>query len=127
MTAYFRPITTTKTPAAKHGAPAAAKKNKMPDLKTLRGVGHKLSPIVTIGANGTTETLIDEVARALADHELIKLKLPAGDSKTRRALADELAQKTGATVAHQIGRIALFYKSNPQANPKLSNLARFGL
>lgn len=53
-----------------------SKKAKLQDIKALRGIGHQLSPIVIVGANGLTPTLIEEVARALHDHELIKIKIP---------------------------------------------------
>ena len=49
-------------------------------LKQLRGIGHRLNPIIMVGGNGLTPTLIEETARALTDHELIKVKIPAGSS-----------------------------------------------
>ncbi len=100
-------------------------KKSQADIKKLRGIGHKLEPIILIGANGITDSVIEETLRALHDHELIKVKIPAGDSDTRKAYGDELAAATGSQVAHRIGRMVLLYKSNPEPNVKLSNLHRF--
>lgn len=95
------------------------------DIKALRGIGHKLEPIVMIGGNGITDSVIEETLRALNDHELIKIKIPAGDGETRKAYGDELATATNAEVIHRIGRMVLLYKANPEPNVKLSNLHRF--
>lgn len=94
-------------------------------LKRLKGIGHELKPVVMIGNNGVTASIIEEVERALTDHELIKVKLPAGSKEERDAISENLASETNATVIHSIGRMALLLRHNPHANPKLSNLIRF--
>lgn len=94
-------------------------------LKRLKGIGHELKPIVMIGNNGVTPAIIEEINRALNDHELIKVRLSAGSKDEREALAAELAQETDSTMIHSIGRMALLLRHNPNANPKLSNLSRY--
>ena len=101
-------------------------KAKLQDIKALRGIGHQLSPIVIVGANGLTPTLIEEVARALHDHELIKIKIPAGSADERKECANAIAEATESEVIHHIGRMVLLLRANPEPNPKLSNLSRFG-
>ena len=44
----------------------------------LRSQAHSLKPVVQVGRNGVSEALQGEVERALHDHELIKIKGPAG-------------------------------------------------
>lgn len=105
---------------------AAQKKAQKETLKALKGIGHRLEPIVTVGTNGISEAVINETIRALSDHELIKVRLPAGDSDTRKAYGVELANATESEVIHHIGRMALLFKKNPTPNEKLSNLSRFG-
>ena len=39
------------------------------DIKQLRAIGHKLKPVVTIAGKGLTEGVINELDRALTDHE----------------------------------------------------------
>ena len=48
------------------------------DIKQLRTIGHKLKPIVTVAGNGITDGVVNELERALTDHELIKIKLAVG-------------------------------------------------
>ena len=71
-----------------------------------------------------TPAIIEEIDRALNDHELIKIKLPAGSKHDRDVISSELAVTAKASVIHTIGRMALLLRKNPNANPKLSNLAR---
>lgn len=105
----------------------ARKKAQKETQKTLKGIGHRLEPIIIIGANGISEAVIAETERALHDHELIKIKLPAGDAETRKACGLALAEATNSELVHHIGRMALLFKKNPEPNNKLSNLARFGV
>ncbi|MGP4714090.1 YhbY family RNA-binding protein [uncultured Psychrobacter sp.] len=93
-------------------------------IKRLKGIGHELKPIVMIGNNGVTPAISEEIDRALDDHELIKIKLPAGSKHDRDVVSSEIARAAKATVIHTIGRMALLLRQNPNANPKLSNLAR---
>ena len=95
------------------------------ELRRLKGIGHELKPIVMIGNNGITENIIQEVERALTDHELIKVKVPAGSKQERDELSNELANSVQAQLIHSIGRMALLLRRNPNANPKLSNLIRY--
>ncbi|MDO5768520.1 MAG: YhbY family RNA-binding protein [Psychrobacter sp.] len=94
-------------------------------VKRLKGIGHELKPVVMIGNNGVTPAIIEEINRALDDHELIKVKLPAGSKDERDSIGTQLAEATKATLVHSIGRMALLLRHNPHANPKLSNLARY--
>jgi len=94
------------------------------DKQQLRAIGHKLKPVVTIAGNGLSENVMLEIERALADHELIKLKLVAGDRDAREALGNEICQKTGATLVQAIGNIILILRRSPEPDPRKSNLVR---
>ncbi|ALF59350.1 YhbY family RNA-binding protein [Psychrobacter urativorans] len=93
-------------------------------LKRLKGIGHELTAVVMIGNKGITPAITEEIDRALSDHELIKVKLPAGSKEERDTVTTELAKNAKAQVIHTIGRMALLLRKNPNANPKLSNLSR---
>lgn len=104
-----------------------SKKSQQKELiKELRGIGHRLNPIILVGANGLSPSVIEETARALADHELIKVKIPAGSSDERKDCANALAAATESAVVHHIGRMVLLFKKSEEPNEKLSNLVRFG-
>lgn len=95
------------------------------EKKFCRSIGHHLKPVVLIGGNGLTESLMAELERALEQHELIKVKVHAEDRETRRAIIDELPKLTGCEVVTTIGNIALLYRAAKQQNRKLSNLVRY--
>ena len=94
------------------------------ERKRLRQIGHALNPVVMLGGQGLTESVIEETNRALNDHELIKVKIVAEDREARAALIEEIAQATDAQIVQTIGKIVLLYKKAPKQNPKLSNLVR---
>jgi RNA-binding protein len=95
-------------------APATAP-SKAPELserqkKYLRGLAHPLKPVIRAGNAGLTEALVRETARALHDHELIKVKAPGGDRAARDALLAGLAEQSGSVLVHRIGNVAVFYR-----------------
>ena len=94
------------------------------ERKRLRQIGHALNPVVMLGDKGLTETVVEELNRALNDHELIKVKIAGEDREARAATITEIATASGAEVVQTIGKIALLYKKAAKQNPKLSNLVR---
>ena len=95
------------------------------DSKQLRAIGHKLKPVVTVAGNGLSETVLLEIERALADHELIKIKLVVGDRDARLAIGGEICDATGAELIQSIGNIILLLRRSAEPDPRLSNLVRF--
>lgn len=92
--------------------------------KNLRTIGHKLNPIVTIAGNGLSEGVLQELNRALDDHELIKVKLAIAEREDRKELVAELVALPNVELIQEIGKVVLLYRHNKKANPKLSNLHR---
>jgi RNA-binding protein len=80
----------------------------------LRGLAHPLKPVVRLGNAGLTEAVARETTRALADHELIKVKAPGGDREARDALFEQLAARTASALVHRIGNVAVLYRPNPE-------------
>lgn len=93
-------------------------------IKQLRTIGHQLKPIVTIGDNGLSDSVLEELNRALNDHELIKIKLAVDDREARQAVLTDLVAQSRAVLVQQIGKVALICRLAKKANPKLSNLHR---
>lgn len=92
--------------------------------KHYRTIGHSLNPIVTIAANGLSDNVLAELARALNDHELIKVKLSINDKATRTTLAQSICDHCQCELVQEIGKVALLLKESKKPNPKLSNLRR---
>ncbi len=93
--------------------------------RRLRQIAHHLDPVVSIGDQGMSEGLIGETNRALADHELIKVRINALAREDRNALGTGLADACNAAVVQRIGKVIVLFRANPEPDPKLSNLTRF--
>jgi RNA-binding protein len=83
----------------------------------LRGLGHGLAPVVTVGKGGINEAVCLETAAALECHELIKVKILESCLMDRYEVAGELGQACSAEVAQVLGRTILLYKMKKE--PKL--------
>ncbi|MDH5300453.1 MAG: ribosome assembly RNA-binding protein YhbY [Gammaproteobacteria bacterium] len=78
----------------------------------LRSLAHPLKPVVMIGDKGLTENVLAEIEGALDYHELIKIKVPAGDKDTKSALIEAICKQTKAAHAQTIGRIVVLFRSS---------------
>jgi RNA-binding protein len=83
-------------------------------LRFLRGRAHTLKPVIQIGNNGLNAGVLVETRRALADHELIKLRIQAADRAARDALLAELVRDTGSALVTRIGHVAVLFKAKPE-------------
>ena len=92
--------------------------------KHFKSIGHHLKPVVTVAEQGLKENLMAELDRALNDHELIKIQLRIAEREDRQTILTELCQQRSSILVQSIGKMALIYRKNPKANPKLSNLLR---
>lgn len=92
--------------------------------KQLRAIGHNLKPVVMISENGLTEGVLNELNRALNDHELIKVKLAISERIDRAEVANAVVAETNSTLVQTIGKIILICREARKPNPKLSNLLR---
>ncbi len=84
----------------------------------LRGLGHKLKPVVMIGAQGYTAAVRNELDLSLTRHELLKVRVSGGVREERDALIDQLCADSGAQLVQRIGHIALLYRRHPD-KPRL--------
>ena len=94
------------------------------DIKQLRAIGHRLKPVVTIAGKGLTEGVINELDRALTDHELIKVKLAVGSREARAEMARQISAQTGAEIVQSIGNVIVLLRRSPTPDPRLSNLIK---
>ena len=93
--------------------------------KHLRTIGHQLKPVVTIGDKGLSQSVLEEIERALNDHELIIVKVVTEDREDKKAIIAQLVTQTGVILVQTIGHNALILRNVDKPNPKLSNLKRF--
>jgi RNA-binding protein len=76
----------------------------------LKGLAHDLSPVVRVGKGRVSDSVIAETKVSLNAHELIKVRIDAEESATRRILAEELSAATDADLAAIIGKTAILYR-----------------
>ncbi len=85
----------------------------------LRGLGHDLKPVVTIGKGEITDAVCGETAAALDFHELIKVKILESCLMDRHEIAENLALACSAEVVQVLGRTVLLYKKSREAKIEL--------
>ena len=84
--------------------------------KHLRGLGHRLKPVLMIGEAGLSEGVRAEFEQTLEHHELIKVKVRVGDRAERDRLIRDLCTTGGAELVQRIGNTALVFRRNPEQN-----------
>ncbi|MEI6092798.1 MAG: YhbY family RNA-binding protein [bacterium] len=92
-------------------------KLKGKNRKYLRGLAHNLDPVILIGHEGFTPSIIKAVEKALADHELIKIKFNKFKEE-KEELSLELENLTKSEMVGMIGNVAIFYKQNPDKDKR---------
>ena len=86
--------------------------------KYLRGLGHRLKPMIMVGESGISEALLREYESTLEHHELIKVRVRVGDRELRDAMIEKLCADGGAALVQRIGNVALLYRANPHKKPE---------
>jgi RNA-binding protein len=82
--------------------------------KYLRGLGHKLSPLVLVGKEGISEGVIEAAQTELTNHELIKVKIGSNSSVPKKDAANLIPIATTSSLVQLIGKTLLLYKANPE-------------
>jgi RNA-binding protein len=84
--------------------------------KYLKGLAHGLKPVVLIGQNGLTDTVVRSAIVALKKHELIKVKfIDHKEKQQKKDIVVSLGQQTQSDLVGLIGHVAIFFK--PHADP----------
>lgn len=79
----------------------------------LRARAHPLNPTVLLGNQGLTEAVMKEIDRALAAHELIKVRVPGDDREQREAIYQAVADALDAGRVQAIGKLLVLYRPRP--------------
>lgn len=84
------------------------------ERRALRARAHGLAPVVMIGEAGLTTTVLNEIHRNLASHELIKVRVLGDDAAARSRILDEICTNLHAAPVQHIGRILVIYRPAPE-------------
>ena len=85
----------------------------------LRGLAHSINPVVMIGNNGLTDSIIKEIELNLNAHELIKIQVAGDDRDARKAIYVEICNKTNAIAVHHIGKQLVVYRASETVKEKV--------
>jgi RNA-binding protein len=84
------------------------------ERKALKARAHALHPILQLGANGLTDAVVAEIDRALAHHELIKVRAAPLNRDERDVALASICERTGAEALQHIGKIFVLYREKPE-------------
>jgi len=80
--------------------------------KYLRGAAHSYKPLVQIGKEGLSESVLDAIDTALEAHELIKVKIVA-ERDQREQFVPVIEERLGCECVGTVGRMAILYRKHP--------------
>lgn len=66
-----------------------------------------------MGQAGASDSVVAETARALNDHELIKVRVTGMEREARNHALASLATRTESELIGRIGHIAILYRPHP--------------
>lgn len=87
--------------------------------KYLRRLAHSLNPVVILADAGLSTNVRKELEQALTYHELIKVRVRAGDREVRDNWIAEIAESTQSALVQRVGHTAVFYRRNHD-NPRIT-------
>ncbi len=76
-----------------------------------------LDPVVLIGGEGLSSSVLAEIERGLKAHELIKVRVNGADRPGREAILGEICRRSGAQPVQHIGKVLVLFRENPEPSP----------
>jgi len=81
--------------------------------RSLRALAHPLKPVVSISQKGLSETVLAEIERCLAAHELIKIRVYGHEREQRETLLAEVCTMLNAAPVQHIGNLLVVWREKP--------------
>ncbi len=84
----------------------------MSERKELLSKANKMKPVMQIGKDGLTDSVIEEVKKQLLKKKLIKVKFlkASVEGKKRKELGKEIASLTESELVQQVGFVVVLKK-----------------
>jgi putative YhbY family RNA-binding protein len=86
------------------------------ERQALKARAHALRPVVMVGAEGLTDAIVRELEAALRAHELVKVRVLAGDRDERETMLGAMCEASGASPVQHIGKILVLYRQRAEAD-----------
>lgn len=84
------------------------------ERKAHRAEAHHLEPVVMIGGDGLTASVLREADAALNAHALIKIRVHGDDRAARETMFQQLAGTLGAAPIQHIGKLLVLWRPRPE-------------
>ena len=97
--------------------PMAISRKQQRHLTTL---AHPMKPVVSIGQAGLTEGVLNELEQTLKAHELIKVRVNAGDRELRDRMIQRICAQRSCELVQRIGHVAVLYRENPKKKNRIA-------
>lgn len=85
------------------------------ERKALKARAHALDPIIHLGGKGLTGAVLAEIDRALAAHELVKVRAGGLERAAREAALAEICARLDAQPVQHIGKVLVVYRKKPES------------
>lgn len=79
----------------------------------LRSAAHPLKPVVLIGDNGLTDSVLKEIDRALTAHGLIKVRAGGSDRDERETMLATICDTLSCAPVHHLGKMLILFRPLP--------------
>ena len=76
----------------------------------LKSLANNLTPLIQVGKNGVSDSLIEQIDVLLENHELVKITVLQNSPVTAKEIVDEIIDGTGAEFVRQIGSKLTIYR-----------------
>src|SRR5208282_4268341 len=83
------------------------------ERRALRARAHRLHPVVRVGQQGLTVSVLHEIDVNLLAHELIKVRVFGADHGAREGLLARICAELAAAPVQHIGRLLVVWRPAP--------------
>lgn len=82
------------------------------DKKSFKSKARMMEPLLRIGKNGLTDSVVLQVKKLVDKRKLVKIKFLRSflDNNDRKIAAKRLVESTGAELVDQVGFVVVLYK-----------------
>jgi RNA-binding protein len=80
----------------------------------LKGLANSIEPIMQIGKNGITDTVLKQIDDALEARELVKITILNNSLLEAKETANEVAASVGAEYVQSIGNRFIIYRESKE-------------
>ncbi len=84
------------------------------ERRALKARAHGLDPVVMIGNEGLTPSVLREVDRSLKAHELVKIRASVDERDVRETWCLQICRLLGAQEVQHIGKMLVVWRLNPE-------------